>query len=180
MKAVLFAGGLGTRMREETEFRPKPMVEIGGKPVLWHIMKNFSDQGIKEFVVLAGYRSNLVKEYFIHLREYSNDFRISTNRRQEIEILGHEGEDWIVSVLDTGINSETGKRLQMARSVIGDTRFICTYGDGLASVNISELLHSHEKSAKPATITITNPTNRFGVVEIKQHYIDVGLAEKQN
>lgn len=178
MKVVLLAGGLGTRMREETEFRPKPMVEIGGKPVLWHIMKNFSNQGYKDFVILAGYRSNLIKEYFLHLREYSNDFRMTTNPDAKIEILGQNEEDWTVSVLDTGIKSETGKRLQLARKVIGSERFICTYGDGLASVNVPALSASHEKSGKLATMTITKPANRFGVVEVDDELVVTNFAEK--
>jgi glucose-1-phosphate cytidylyltransferase len=178
LKAVIFAGGLGTRMREETEFRPKPMVEIGGKPVLWHIMDNFSNQGIKDFVVLAGYRANLIKEYFLHLREYSNDIRISTNTRTGAEILGHRGDGWTVSVLDTGTTSETGQRLRLAREEIGSDRFICTYGDGLASVSVAELISSHEQSGKPATVTLTKPLNRFGIVEFDTNFTVTSFAEK--
>lgn len=178
MKVVLLAGGLGTRMGEETEYRPKPMVEIGGKPVLWHIMKNFSDQGIREFVILAGYRSNFIKEYFLHLREYSNDFRMSTNPNAKIDILSRNEVDWTVSVLDTGLSSETGKRLHIAREIIGSERFICSYGDGLAPVKVSELIKSHVDSGRLATMTVTKPANRFGVVEVDQESSVLSFAEK--
>lgn len=178
LKAVILAGGLGTRMREETEFRPKPMVEIGGRPVLWHIMKNFAHQGITEFVILAGYRANVIKEYLLHLRAYSNDFRVSTKSGGELEILGINEEEWIVTVLDTGTQSETGQRLRLAAEAIGEERFVCAYGDGLASVNLSALLHSHDDSGKPATMTITKPTNRFGVVEVDGDLTVMNFSEK--
>jgi glucose-1-phosphate cytidylyltransferase len=167
-------------MREETEFRPKPMVEIGGRPVLWHIMKNFSDQGHKEFIILAGYRANVIREYLLHLRAYSNDFRVSTGPNGQVEILGdsEEEEEWKITLLDTGSNSETGSRLRRAKEAVGEGKFLCVYGDGLASVDVSKLLFSHETSGKLGTMTVTRPTNRFGVVTLGKDGGVTNFAEK--
>ena len=165
-------------MREETDFKPKPMVEIGGKPVLWHIMKGFSSQGFNEFVVLAGYRANVIKEYLLHLRAYSNDFSISTDHLSQPEFLGKADDTWRVSILDTGATSQTAQRLLKAREVIGGERFICVYGDGLASINVANLLKSHSDSGKLASLTVTRPANRFGVVEVDANSSVVKFAEK--
>jgi len=166
MQAVILAGGAGTRMREETEFKPKPMVEIGGRPVLWHLMNSLSRQGIVDFVILAGYKVEIIKEYFLHLDAYTNDFKISMGDSGAIEILGKSQKNWAVTIVDTGLRSETGRRLAMAEKIIGSQKFFCTYGDGLASVSLEELLRSHTSGGLLGTMTVTQPTNRFGVVSL--------------
>ena len=168
MKAVLLAGGSGTRMREETEFRPKPMVEIGGRPVLWHLMESISQHGIDDFIILAGYKSSIIKEYFLHLDAYSNDFRIALDRPGEIDIIGTAKSSWKVTILDTGLGTETGARLHMAKNLLSSESFLCTYGDGLASVSIPELFRSHRRAGTIGTLTVTRPTNRFGVVTMNR------------
>lgn len=178
MKAVLLAGGAGTRMREETEFKPKPMVEIGGRPVLWHLMESLSQQGIEDFVILAGYKASIIKEYFLHLDAYSNDFRISLDKPGQIDVLGSAKNSWKVTILDTGLNSETGLRLSMAKHVLGSEKFFCTYGDGLASVPLAELLDSHQKAGTVGTLTVTKPANRFGVVHLDKDMRVMEFKEK--
>lgn len=168
MKAVLLAGGAGTRMREETEFKPKPMVEIGGRPVLWHLMDSLSEQGIEDFVILAGYKASIIKEYFLHLDAYSNDFQISLDAPGKINVLGSAKNSWKVTILDTGLSSETGLRLSMAQDVLGSEKFFCTYGDGLASVSITDLVRSHETAGTIGSLTVTKPANRFGVVQLDE------------
>ena len=166
MRAVILAGGSGTRMREETEFRPKPMVEIGGRPVLLHIMDNLARQGITDFVLLVGYKASLIKEYFLHLDAYTHDFTISLGKNETLKIIGNHTRDWSVTVLDTGLDAETGLRLASAQKIVGSERFFCTYGDGLASVSIDKLLQSHARAGAVGTMTVTQPSNRFGVVKI--------------
>ena len=168
MKAVLLAGGLGTRMREETEFRPKPMVEVGGKPVLWHIMKIFSTYGIDDFVVCTGYKGEIIKEYFLDYEARNNDFTITLGRSHEIVFHDqHLESDWRVTVADTGPTTQTGGRVaRIRRYVEQDDRFIVTYGDGLADVDIGKLLAFHEAHGKQATITTVRPLSRFGLVDL--------------
>jgi len=167
MKAVILAGGLGTRMREETEFRPKPMVEIGGMPVLWHIMKLLSHQGIKDFVILTGYKGEVITNFFAQLpilrRHMHFDYTLPTPNRHSS---GGPDEDWRVDVLATGTDTPTAERLLQARDIIGTEPFICTYGDGLADVDIAQLVDGHIRSGKVGTMTVVQPSNRFGVVDI--------------
>ena len=165
MKAVFLAGGLGTRMREETEFKPKPMVPIGGKPVLWHLMKIYASCGITDFVVLTGYKSEIVKEYFLNFRSYNSNITVNTGSG-EVEFRSSDSESWNVTVVDTGLEAETGLRLFRAKEFLQGDTFMCTYGDGLAPVDLAALLRSHEASNRLGTITVTNPTSRFGVVGI--------------
>ena len=167
MKAVLLAGGLGTRMREETEFRPKPMVEIGGMPVLWHIMKILSHHGIKEFVILTGYKGAQITDFFVNLPTRGDvvRFDFSTGGSNYVEA-STSAPSWKVEVVWTGNDTPTGGRLLRAADTIGTDPFVCTYGDGLADVDISQLILSHETSKAAATMTVTQPANRFGVVEI--------------
>ena len=178
MKAVILAGGLGTRMREETEFKPKPMVEIGGRPVLWHLMKIFSDQGIREFVVLGGYKVEVIKEYFLNISAHVSDFTV---HRGMVEIHAEgplEEETWKVTVVDTGPDTLTAGRLTRARNLIGDEPFICTYGDGLADVSVSNLLTTHSQSGAAVTMTVFRPENRFGVVQLDDSSRVVSFKEK--
>jgi len=165
MKAVILAGGLGTRMREETEFRPKPMVEIGGRPILWHIMKIFSEQGVKDFVILTGYKGEMIKRFFFDYEMLTRDFTLHLNDKSSVEFHGTQpGEDWRVTVLDTGSSSLTGDRLLRARSHLNDEPFFVTYGDGLANVNLSDLLDVHNATKATLTISTAQPRSRFGVV----------------
>ncbi len=170
MKAVLLAGGLGTRMREETEFRPKPMVEVGGKPVLWHIMKIFAMHGVTDFVVCTGYRGDVIKDYFLDYEARNNDFTITLGHRREIVFHDqHLEADWRVTVADTGPDTLTaGRILRIDRYLEDDERFIVTYGDGLADVDVTELIAYHESQRRLATITTVRPLSRFGLLDIEQ------------
>ncbi len=163
MKVVILAGGLGTRMREETEFRPKPMVEIGGKPVLWHIMKNFSQHGLCEFIVCTGYKGELIEEYFSEERWTQKSKELSKQYPNH----GIPETQWSVTVVDTGLDTPTGARLGAIEQYVGKNRFICTYGDGLAPVDISNLLKTHDTFGAAATVTLARPTSRFGIAELE-------------
>jgi glucose-1-phosphate cytidylyltransferase len=166
MKAVILAGGLGTRLREETEFRPKPMVEVGGKPILWHIMKLFAHHSIVEFVVPIGYRGDVIRDYFLNYEARTNDFTIRLGRTHEIEYHNrHLESDWLVTVVDTGAETPTGGRVARVRKYVEGERFLATYGDGLADVDIGKLLAFHESHGRLATMTTVKPLTRFGVVE---------------
>ena len=157
---------MGTRMREETEFRPKPMVEIGGRPVLWHIMKNLSLHGITEFVIACGYKGEYIKNYFLNYQAMNSDFTVRLDKRGDIRFHGESMcEQWTVSVIDTGVGTMTGGRLGRLRDFVGAERFLCTYGDGLADVDVTSLIKFHESHGKLATITVTQPSSRFGIVE---------------
>lgn len=179
MKVVILAGGLGTRMREETEFRPKPMVEIGGKPVLWHIMRNFSFFGFNDFVVLAGYRQDVVKDYFLNFMAKNYDFTLELSRPGQVEF-HHRGqpESWRVTVLDTGLETPTGGRLVVAREHLKGEPFFCTYGDGIANVDIRQLLSKHRDASKLATLTRTMAAGRFGVLDVNQSGEVTSFKEK--
>ncbi|GMU79759.1 MAG: glucose-1-phosphate cytidylyltransferase [Acidimicrobiia bacterium] len=167
MKAIILAGGLGTRLREETEFRPKPMVDIGGRPVLWHIMKGFAQHGITEFVVCIGYRGEVIRDYFLNYEARTNDFTVHLGATREIEYhTNHLESDWRVTVLDTGLDTPTGGRVKLAQPHVAGERFLVTYGDGVADVDIPALLTAHKRRGLLATVTTVRPPSRFGVVEI--------------
>jgi glucose-1-phosphate cytidylyltransferase len=167
MKAILLAGGLGTRLREETEFRPKPMVEVGGRPILWHIMKNLSTFGITEFIVATGYKSDVIKEYFLNYEVWNNDFTIELGRRDSLNFHGaHDETHWSVTVAFTGDDTMTGGRVSRASKYLVDEPFLVTYGDGLADVNIDALRSFHEASDCLATVTTVQPLSRFGVMDV--------------
>ena len=175
MKAVLLAGGLGTRMREETEFRPKPMVEVGGRPVLWHIMKVLGAQGITDFVICAGYKSEYIKNYFYNYGASNLDFTVRLGDQSSTIFHGsHDEFDWTVTVADTGESTMTGGRIKMIEKYIQDEPFLATYGDGIADINLEALLGFHASHGKTATMTVTQPTSRFGVVDID----DFGVVSK--
>jgi glucose-1-phosphate cytidylyltransferase len=164
---VILAGGLGTRLREQTEFRPKPMVEVGGKPILWHIMKIFAHHGITDFVVCIGYKGDVIKEYFLDYEARNNDFTISLGKSHEIVFHGsHLESEWRVTVADTGDETQTGGRVKRIERFIDDDRFMVTYGDGLADVDIAKLLAFHEEHSKKATLTTVQPLSRFGVLDL--------------
>lgn len=167
MKAVLLAGGLGTRMREETEFRPKPMVEVGGRPVLWHIMKVLGAQGITDFVICTGYKSEYIKNYFYNYGASNLDFTIKLGDQSSTVFHGsHDEFDWTVTVADTGASTMTGGRIKRIQKYVGNEPFLCTYGDGIADINVNQLKAFHDKHGKFATMTTTQPTSRFGVVDV--------------
>jgi glucose-1-phosphate cytidylyltransferase len=171
MKAVILAGGLGTRLSEETSVRPKPMVEIGGKPILWHIMKMYSHYGVNDFVICCGYKGYVIKEYFanyfLHMSDVTFDMR---NNRMEVH--QKRAEPWNVTLVDTGDESMTGGRLlRVAEYVRNEEAFCLTYGDGVSSVNIGAAIDFHRTHGKAATLTATYPPGRFGALEIQGHQI---------
>ena len=169
MKVVLLAGGLGTRMREETEYKPKPMVEVGGKPVLWHLMKIFAAHGMNEFVVCTGYRGDVIKDYFLNYDQQTSDFTANLGKSRQVEVHGHHSEtDWKVTVADTGATTMTGGRVKRVAKYI-EVRFMVTYGDGLANVDLKALLAFHESHGKLATVTATRPLSRFGVMDLDEN-----------
>jgi len=176
-KVVLLAGGFGTRLSEETELRPKPMVEIGGHPILWHIMKTYSFWGFNEFVILTGYKSHVIKDYFINYYTRYSDVTIDMVNNT-VELHKIRSEPWKVTVLYTGPNTMTGGRLLRARKVLDDKRFLLTYGDGVSDVNIPELVKCHEKAGKIATLTTIQPEGRFGSIQINTNGTVESFKEK--
>jgi glucose-1-phosphate cytidylyltransferase len=179
MKAVLLAGGFGTRMREETEFRPKPMVEIGGKPVLWHIMKLLAAQGITDFIICSGYKSEYITSYFANYGAEKLEFSFGSEQPTGVTDRGsHDEVDWNISVIDTGLDTMTGGRIKRIQEFIGNERFFCTYGDGIADVNIKRLIEHHESRGKLATLTTTQLRSRFGVVETDENGVVTAFREK--
>jgi len=167
MKVVILCGGKGTRLNEETEFKPKPLVQIGSMPILWHIMKIYSSYGFKEFVLALGYKGHMIKEYFLNYEELSNDFTLNLrSRHSRIEHHDHSKlEDWTITFVDTGLETQTGGRIARIRKFLGDDEeFFLTYGDGLSNVNIDELYKFHKKNNKILTLTGVNPSSHFGVI----------------
>ncbi|MEE2922140.1 glucose-1-phosphate cytidylyltransferase [Hyphomonas sp.] len=161
MKVVLLAGGFGTRISEETSIRPKPMVEIGGNPILWHIMRQYAAHGLTDFVICAGYKSDYIRNYFLNYRNTRSDFTMNL-RSGKVEFHETEAEDWNVTVVDTGLNTMTGGRIKAARQYIGDEPFCVTYGDGVSNVNITDLIQKHKESEAYATLTAVVQPGRFG------------------
>lgn len=168
MKAVILAGGLGTRLSEETSTRPKPMVEIGGKPILWHIMKMYSSHGINDFVICCGYKGYVIKEYFANYFLHMSD--VTFNMRDNgMEVHNKRAEPWSVTLVDTGDDSMTGGRLLRVRDYVKDEEAFCfTYGDGVGDIDIAETIRFHQSHGKAATLTATYPPGRFGALDIRQ------------
>ena len=164
-KAVILAGGLGTRLSEETSLKPKPMIEIGGKPILWHIMKLYSAFGVREFIVCAGYKSYMIKEYFANYFLHGSDVRFDL-ANNKVEILQNSAEPWRITVVDTGSDTMTGGRLKRVRDYLDGEDFYFTYGDGLADVAIDRLTLFHRAQGRLATVTAARPPGRFGALEI--------------
>lgn len=164
---VLLAGGLGTRLREETDVRPKPMVEVGGHPILWHIMKHYASFGAKEFVICLGYKGEVIKDFFLdyRARQGSLSVDISTGKFKMHD--EETGDSWLVHLLDTGTNTMTGGRIKRAAKFLGNRRFFATYGDGVSNINIRDLLAHHEREGRPATISAVRPPARFGGLVIE-------------
>ena len=178
MKAVILAGGLGTRISEETHLKPKPMIEIGGKPILWHIMKIYSSFGINEFVICLGYKGYVIKEYFANYYRHMSDITFDLSNNSQI-IHNNNSEKWKVTLIDTGDETMTGGRVKRIYDYIKDEEEFClTYGDGVSNVNISDLIKFHKSHEKLATLTATQSPGRFGAININQQNIITDFQEK--
>ena len=165
MKAIILAGGLGTRISEETSTRPKPMVEIGGKPILWHIMKTYSAHGIHDFVICCGYKGYVIKEYFANYFLHMSDVTFDMQSNQ-MEVHQRNAEPWRVTLVDTGEETMTGGRIKRVADYVKGEDFCCTYGDGIGNVNITALVEFHKQHGKLATLTATQPPGRFGALNL--------------
>lgn len=163
MKVLLLAGGHGTRLSEETDVRPKPMVEIGGKPILWHIMKLYSEYGYNDFVILLGYKGYFIKEYFANYFLHQSNVTIDL-KNNSMEILENSSEAWKVTLIDTGLNAMTGARIKKAQKIVGNNPFMLTYGDGVSDININKLVSFHKSHGKAMTMTSSQPEGRFGAL----------------
>jgi len=177
MKVVILAGGFGTRLSEETDIKPKPMVEIGGKPILWHIMKTYSSYGFDEFVILLGYKGYVIKEFFSNYFLHQSDVTIDL-ANNSMKIHQNESEPWKVTLLETGLNTLTGGRIKRAKDHIGDDDFLLTYGDGLSDVNIAKIVEFHKSHGKKITMTAVQPAGRYGALNIKDDNSILSFKEK--
>ena len=177
MKVVILAGGLGTRLIEETNLKPKPMLEIGSKPILWHIMKIYSHYGYNEFVICLGYKGEIIKEYFLQMVK-NLDKAYSEVNANLITIQFNESDKWSISLVDTGMDTMTGGRIKKIKKYLDNKPFMLTYGDGVANVNIPELIKHHKDSSKLCTLTAVKPEARFGVIEINDENLVTSFAEK--
>jgi glucose-1-phosphate cytidylyltransferase len=169
MKAVLLAGGFGTRISEESQFKPKPMIEIGSMPILWHIMKLYSHYGVNEFIICAGYKQHVIKEWFADYFLHTSDVTFDFTQDDKIIIHNKRAEQWKVTVVDTGLHTMTGGRLKRVRSFIGDEPFFMTYGDGVSNVDIAKLYEFHKSHGKLATMSAIKPESRFGVLDLNEN-----------
>lgn len=167
MKVVILAGGYGTRISEESHLKPKPMIEIGGKPILWHVMKEYSHYGFNEFIICCGYKQHIIKEYFADYYLHNSDITFDFSDENKMIVHNNVAEPWKVTLIDTGLNTMTGGRVKRIKEYIGNQTFMLTYGDGVSDVNIEELLQFHKKHGKTATITAVSIDQRFGVLDIE-------------
>jgi len=181
MKVIILCGGMGTRLREETEYKPKPMVEIGGKPILWHIMKIYAHYGYKEFVLALGYKGDVIRDYFLNYYSYNNDFTVQLGNKEEIVFHNNHSEnDWKVTLVETGYESMTGYRLKLAAKYIDGDNFMLTYGDAVADVNIKELVEFHKRQNTIGTVTGVYPPSRFGDLEVKDNLVQKFKQKKKD
>jgi glucose-1-phosphate cytidylyltransferase len=178
VKVVILCGGQGTRLREETEFRPKPLVEIGGRPILLHIMKLYAHHGFKEFVLCLGYRGNMIKEHFLNYEAMNNDFTVNLGTGRTTYHGSHDEDGFTVTMADTGLESMTGKRLKAVQKYVGDGTFMMTYGDGVTDLDVSAVLEFHKRHGRLATVTTVRPLSRFGVFDIDSSGSIAGFQEK--
>jgi glucose-1-phosphate cytidylyltransferase len=179
MKVVILCGGQGTRLREETEFRPKPMVEIGGRPILWHIMKSYAHHGFQNFVLCLGYRGNMIKEYFLNYEAINSDCTVCLGQQKKITYHNNHGErDFQVTLAETGAESMTGGRLKRVQKYVDGDEFLLTYGDGLSDVDLTKLLAFHRSHGRLATVTSVRPSSRFGLMELSEENRVQHFSEK--
>ena len=179
MKVVLLAGGFGTRISEESQFKPKPMVDLGGRPIIWHIMKLYSHYGFNDFIICAGYKQHVIKEYFANYFLHTSDVTFNfANGRSDVTIHRTASEPWKVTVVDTGLNTMTGGRIKRVKEYLAGERFFLTYGDGVSDVNIGDLLNFHMRHRKLLTITAYNPGQRFGAIEMTEDGSVFSFREK--
>lgn len=172
MKVVILCGGMGTRLKEETEFKPKPLVKIGNKPILWHIMKIYAHYGYQDFILCLGYKGDMIKEYFYHYEVMNNDFTITLGNPQNLEIHNrHEENGWKITLCDTGDKALKGARLKRIEKYIDSENFMVTYGDGVANVDLSQLVSFHQSHGKVATITGVSPLSRFGELTVNGDHV---------
>lgn len=179
MKVVLLAGGFGTRISEESHLKPKPMIEIGGQPILWHIMKSYSYYGFNEFIICAGYKQNAIKEYFADYYLHRSDITFDFSSDNKVTIHNNVAEPWKVTIVDTGLNTMTGGRIKRIKDYVGDEQFLLTYGDGVCDVNVKELVEFHNVNKKLITMTAIQPGGRFGTLEIDENNCVERFAEKR-
>lgn len=178
MKAVIFAGGLGTRFSEKTQYMPKPMIEIGGKPILWHIMKIYASHGINDFIICAGYKQYVIKEYFMNYFMHNTDMTIDLSDNS-MKLLENHSENWKVTIVDTGLKTMTAGRLKRIRKYLGDETFCMTYGDGVADLDITDTIKAHKESGKTISMTVYKPSGRFGSVHINNETNEVLSFEEK-
>lgn len=180
MKVVILAGGLGTRISEESHLKPKPMIEIGGRPILWHIMKNYFSHGFNDFIICAGYKQHVIKEYFADYFLHTSDVTFDFSNNNKMDIHYNQAEPWKVTIVDTGLNTMTGGRVKRIQEYVGNETFMLTYGDGVSDVNIGELHAFHKKHGKIASMTTVNMGQRFGVLEIDGNDAISAFREKDD
>lgn len=178
MKIVILAGGFGSRISEESHLKPKPMIEIGGMPILWHIMKTYSMYGFNEFIICAGYKQHVIKEYFADYYLHMSDITFDFENNNDIIIHNNVAEPWKVTIVDTGLSTLTGGRVKRIQKYVGDEEFMLTYGDAVSDVNIADLVEFHKKQGKLATLTAVQPGGRFGTLDISDKGIIKKFAEK--
>lgn len=178
MKVVILAGGLGTRISEESHLRPKPMIEIGGNPILWHIMKSYSHYGFNEFIICCGYKGYVIKEYFADYYMHRSDVTFDFSNNNKMVIHNNVAEPWKVTIVDTGLNTQTGGRIKKVQKYIGNEAFMLTYGDGVSDVNLNNVLAFHQAHGKYVTMTAVQPGSRFGVLDISESNIISKFTEK--
>ena len=177
MKVVILAGGFGTRIREETDVKPKPMIEIGGKPILWHIMKFYSSYGFNDFVILLGYKGYAIKDFFYNYHLHQSDVTLNL-ANNDMEVHKNDCEPWKVTLLETGLNTMTGGRIKRVEKYIQDETFLLTYGDGLSDVNITDLIKFHQSHGKKITMTAVQPAGRYGTLSLGDNNIISSFEEK--
>lgn len=180
MKVVLLAGGFGTRISEESHLRPKPMIEIGGKPILWHIMKYYSSFGFNEFIICCGYKQHVIKEWFANYYLHNSDITLDFTKGNEMTVHNNVAEPWKVTMIDTGLNTMTGGRIKRIQPYVGNETFMLTYGDGVSNVDLKALLEFHKKHGKIATMTAVNVGQQFGVLEIDKERTINKFREKND
>ena len=180
MKVVLLAGGYGTRISEESQFKPKPMIEIGGKPILWHIMKEYSHYGFNEFIICAGYKQHVIKEWFADYYLHNSDITFDFANSNRMTIHNNVAEPWKVTIVDTGLNTMTGGRIKRIKKYIGDEDFLMTYGDGVADIDINKLVEFHKSHGKIATLTAVHVDQRYGVLDIDRESLSVNAFREKS